>query len=53
MGSTLTLEATGEPTVFDFNITAVSPKNDVIMEMKQFDIENDCEYGGTRLLPYI
>ena len=21
--------------------------------MKQFDIENDCEYGGTRLLPYV
>ena len=52
LGSTLTLEATGEPTVFDFNITAVSPENDVIMEMRQFDIENDCEYGGTRLLPY-
>ena len=51
LGSTLTLEATGDPTVFDFNITAVSPKNDVIMEMKQFDTENDCEYSGTRLLP--
>lgn len=51
LGSTLTLEATGDPTVFDFNITAISPKNDVIIEMKQFDIENDCEYGGTRILP--
>jgi len=34
LGSSLTLEATGEPTVFDFNVTAVSPKNDVIIEMK-------------------
>lgn len=51
LGSTLTLEATGDPTVFEFNVTAVSPKNDVIIEMKQFDIENDCYYGGTRILP--
>lgn len=51
LGSTLTLEATGDPTIFDFDITAVSPKNDVIIEMKQFDIENDCYYGGTRILP--
>ena len=51
LGSTLTLEATGDPTVFEFNVTAVSPKNDVIIEMKQFDTENDCYYGGTRILP--
>lgn len=52
LNSTLTLEAQGDPTVFDFSLTAVTPRNGNIAELKQFDVEKDCEHGGTRISPY-
>lgn len=45
------LEATGEPTVFDMNVDVICPENDVMFELKQFEVEEDCTYGGTHIVP--
>lgn len=47
----ITLEAEGDPTVFDLKIKALTLKNLPSLELKQFNIEEDLLYGGTTILP--
>lgn len=49
--TSLTLEAEGEPTVFDMDIEVLSPPNDVQIEMKLLEVEEDFIHGGTRVVP--
>lgn len=45
------LEATGDPTVFDMNVDVICPENDVMFILKEFEVEDDCNYGGTHIVP--
>lgn len=45
------LEAAGEPTVFDMNVDVICPENDVMFILREFEVENDCNYGGTHIVP--
>lgn len=47
----ITLEAAGDPTTFSMDITVLAPPNDIMFELKQFDVEADCKHGGTRVVP--
>lgn len=47
----ISLSADGDPTTFSFDITALSPQNELMMELKQFDVTEDTEHGGTKILP--
>ncbi len=47
----ITLEAEGEPTVFSMSIDVLSPPNDVLMELKHYEVIEDNVYGGTRIIP--
>lgn len=45
------LEADGEPSVFSMDIDVLSPSNGVMMDLKQYKVEEDIFEGGTRILP--
>ena len=47
----ITLEADGDPTVFNMSIDVLVPPNEIQMELKAFDVEEDRVHGGTRILP--
>ena len=47
----ITLQADGEPTTFSMNIDVLTPPNEVMVELRQFDVVNDEEYGGSKVLP--
>lgn len=47
----ITLEAEGDPTVFDLKIKALTLKNLPSLELKQFNVKEDLLYGGTTILP--
>lgn len=49
--TSITLEAEGDPTVFDMSIDVLTPPNGIQMELKQFDVEEDYVHGGTRIIP--
>lgn len=49
--TSITLQADGEPTTFSMNIDVLVPENDIMMEMKQIDVEEDRFGGGTRIVP--
>ena len=49
--TSITLQAEGDPTTFSMDIDVLVPKNDVMMELKEFDVEDDVVYGGTRITP--
>lgn len=45
------LQADGEPTTFSMSIDVLSPENELMMELRQFNVEEDTESGGTRVVP--
>lgn len=49
--TSITLEAEGEPTVFSMQIDVLTPENDIMMELKQYDVEEDLVQGGTMIIP--
>lgn len=49
--TSINLQAAGEPTVFDLSLRVLAPQNEIMMELKQFDVEEDCKNGGTRIIP--
>ena len=49
--TSITLEAEGDPTTFSMSIDVLTPPNDVMIELKQFDVDEDTLHGGTRIIP--
>lgn len=49
--TSITLEAEGDPTTFSMSVDVLVPPNDIMMELKQFDVEEDKIEGGTRIIP--
>ena len=49
--TSVTLEAEGDPTTFSMQIDVLTPPNDIMMELKQYDVEEDILEGGTRIIP--
>lgn len=49
--TSVTLEAEGDPTTFDMQVDVLTPPNDIQMELKVFDVEEDFVHGGTRIVP--
>ena len=49
--TSITLEAEGDPTTFSMQIDVLTPPNDIMMELKQYDVEDDPFEGGTRIVP--
>lgn len=47
----ISLSAEGEPTIFSMDITVLNPDNENMMELRQFDVIEDEEFGGTKVLP--
>lgn len=47
----ITLEAEGDPTTFSMQIDVLTPPNDIMIELKQFDVDEDRIHGGTRIVP--
>lgn len=49
--TSITLEAEGDPTTFSMQVDVLTPPNDIMMELKQYDVEEDILEGGTRIVP--
>lgn len=49
--TSITLEADGDPTTFEMSIDVLTPPNDIQMELKQIDVDEDFIHGGTRIVP--
>lgn len=49
--TSVTLEAEGDPTTFSMQIDVLTPPNDIMMELKQYNVEEDTIEGGTRIVP--
>ena len=49
--TSITLEAEGDPTTFEMSIDVLTPPNDIQMELKQIDVDEDYIHGGTRIVP--
>ena len=49
--TSVTLEAEGDPTIFEMQIDVLTPPNDIQMELRTFDVEEDFVHGGTRVVP--
>ena len=47
----ITLEAEGDPTTFSMSVDVLAPPNDIMMELKQYDVDEDKIHGGTRIVP--
>lgn len=47
----ISLEAEGNPTVFSMQIEVLSPPNNILAELKQFEVDEDSIHGGTRVIP--
>ena len=47
----ITLQADGEPTTFSMKIDVMTPPNELMMELRQFDVEEDTNNGGFRIIP--
>lgn len=47
----ITLQAEGDPTVFSMNIDVFTPPNDIMMELRQYDVTEDNLNGGMRITP--
>lgn len=47
----ITLEADGDPTTFEMQIDVLVPENDIMIEFKEFDVDEDNLHGGTRIIP--
>jgi hypothetical protein len=49
--TSVTLQADGDPTTFSMQIDVLTPPNDIQMELKQYNVEDDLLEGGTRIVP--
>ena len=49
--TSITLEADGDPTTFSMSVDVLTPPNDIMIELKQFDVDEDVLHGGTRIVP--
>ena len=49
--TSISLQAEGDPTTFEMQIDVLTPPNDIQMELKQIDVEEDVIHGGTRVVP--
>lgn len=49
--TSITLQADGDPTTFTMDIDVLAPENDIMMELRQLDVEEDRFEGGTRIVP--
>lgn len=49
--TSITLQADGDPTTFSMTIDVLCPENDIQMELRQIDVEEDKFEGGTRIVP--
>lgn len=47
----ITLEAEGDPTTFSMSVDVLTPPNDIMIELKEFDVDEDRKRGGTRIVP--
>lgn len=47
----ITLQADGDPTVFSMNIDVFNPPNDIMMELRSYDVIEDNINGGMKILP--
>ena len=47
----ITLQADGEPVVFNMDIDVLTPPNGLMIELKEFDIDEDYVHGGTKIIP--
>jgi hypothetical protein len=45
------LEAEGDPTTFSMSVDVLTPPNDIMIELKEFDVDEDRKRGGTRIIP--
>lgn len=43
----ITLEAEGEPTTFSMDINVLAPENDIMIELVQYNVDEDLIHGGT------
>lgn len=49
--TSITLEAEGDPTTFSMQVDVLTPPNDIMIELKQYDVEEDLIEGGFRVVP--
>lgn len=49
--TSITLEAEGDPTTFSMQVDVLTPPNDIMIELKQYDVEEDLIEGGFRIVP--
>ena len=49
--TSITLSAEGDPSTFSMSLDVLIPENDIMMEMRQIDVEEDNFEGGTRIVP--
>ena len=47
----ITLQAEGDPSVFSMSIDVFTPPNDIMMELRQYDVTEDQIHGGTKIVP--
>lgn len=47
----ITLQADGDPTTFSMSVEVLTPPNGIMIELKQFDVDEDYVHGGTRIVP--
>lgn len=47
----ITLEAEGDPTTFSMSVDVLAPPNDIMIELKQYDVDEDSIHGGMRIIP--
>lgn len=47
----LELSADGDPAVFSMSVDVLAPPNEIMMELREFNVESDMECGGTKILP--
>lgn len=47
----ITLQAEGDPSVFSMNIDVLNPPNDIMMELRHYDVTEDTLNSGTKIIP--
>ena len=47
----LNLQAEGDPVVFSMDIDVLNPKSNIMIQLVEFDVEEDKWEGGTRIVP--
>lgn len=45
------LKADGNPTTFSMDINVLMPKDKIMLELRQFDVEEDKQQGGFKIVP--